>query len=157
MSVNKYDHNSGQLTTLASGSRTWIGTKEAYEQAKQAGTLPTDVLAMIVDDVNENTYSTEELDTGRKWIDGKPIYRKSGYITSGTMLDSTLTSSYIDVPINFYGSRLKQTNWNFISGYSGYTSDRNYAYVGNTGLVLTNANNSFEILYWTIEYTKKDN
>lgn len=32
---------------------------------------------------NDNTYSTEEIKTSKKWIDGKPIYRKiiSGKIT----------------------------------------------------------------------------
>lgn len=155
MSLNKYNPATGNLENIASGQRTAVYTKEAYETAKEAGTLPTDTVVMIIDDVNENSYSTEEVDTGRKWIDGKPIFRKSGYATTGGILDSTLTSSYIDIPINFYGTRFYGTNWNFISGYSGYTSDRCYTFVGSQGLRLENQNNSFSKLYWTIEYTKK--
>lgn len=49
MSVNKYTTASG-LQTLANGSRTWIGTKAAYEAEQQAGTLPTDAIICITDD-----------------------------------------------------------------------------------------------------------
>lgn len=50
MSVNKYNSQTGQLTCLANGSRIWVGTKAAYEAARQAGTMPTDVLVAITDD-----------------------------------------------------------------------------------------------------------
>ena len=53
MSVNRYDSTSGTLTSLAAGSRTWIGTKAAYEAEKQAGTLPTNCLVVITDDETE--------------------------------------------------------------------------------------------------------
>lgn len=49
MSVNKYTTAEG-LVTLANGSRMWVGTKAAYDSAKQAGTLPTNVLIAITDD-----------------------------------------------------------------------------------------------------------
>jgi hypothetical protein len=52
MSVNKYTTESG-LVTLANGSRIWVGTKEAYEQARQAGTMPTDVLVALTNDDEE--------------------------------------------------------------------------------------------------------
>ena len=52
MSVNRYTTQSG-LQTLANGKRCWIGTKEAHEAAKQAGTLPTDCLICITDDDDE--------------------------------------------------------------------------------------------------------
>lgn len=50
MSVNKYNATTGELISLAGGTRTWIGTKAAYEAQKTAGTLPTDVLIIITDD-----------------------------------------------------------------------------------------------------------
>lgn len=52
MSVNKYTTAQG-LVTLANGSRIWVGTKAAYEAAKQAGTMPNDVLVAITDDEQE--------------------------------------------------------------------------------------------------------
>lgn len=81
MSVNKYTTASG-LQTLANGSRCWIGTKAAYDAAKQAGTLPSNCLIAITDDSEDNNYSTEEKLTGKFWIDGKPIYRKVLLCTS---------------------------------------------------------------------------
>ena len=78
MSVNKYDASTGTLTTIANGQRTWVGTKQAYDQAKIAGTLPTNCLVAITDDeVDHNHYSTNETETGTYWIDGKPIYQKT--------------------------------------------------------------------------------
>ena len=77
MSVNIYDKDAGTLTALASGQRTWVGTRAAYDTAKQAGTLPTNALICITDDEEDYChYSTEETKTGNYWIDGKPIYRK---------------------------------------------------------------------------------
>ena len=61
MSVNKYDSTTGTLTTLATGDRTWVGTKAAYDAQKQAGTLPNDCLIVITDDeVEMDTVPTED-------------------------------------------------------------------------------------------------
>ena len=53
MSVNKYNSQTGQLTCLANGTRIWVGTKQSYEQARQAGTMPTDVLVALTNDDEE--------------------------------------------------------------------------------------------------------
>ena len=42
-----------------------------------------------------NDYSTTEIDTGKKWIDGKPIYRKVlsiGSVSAGTTKDISVSS-----------------------------------------------------------------
>lgn len=85
MSVNKYTTAEG-LVTLANGSRMWVGTKAAYDSAKQAGTMPNDVLVAITDDSQDNNYSTEEVLTGKFWIDGKPIYRKVNLCTAAATI-----------------------------------------------------------------------
>lgn len=89
MSVNNYNASTGVLTTLASGSRIWIGTEAAYNAEKSAGTLPNNTIICVTDDeVDTSHYSTEETFTGMYWIDGKKIYRKSckytDTVTSGT-------------------------------------------------------------------------
>ena len=96
---------------------------------------------------NSNSYSTNEIKTGGKWIDGKPIYRK--VVDIGTLPDTTYKSvlhniqnlnkvleaklvandSTNNVVCNFGGSEMKvfidsidvivSTSNNF-SGYSGY-------------------------------------
>lgn len=78
MSLNKYDSSTGELTTLASGTRMWIGTKSAHELAITNGTMPNNVMVCVTDDQQDGNddYSTDEMKTTRKWIDGKPIYRK---------------------------------------------------------------------------------
>lgn len=48
-----------------------------------------------------NAYSTNEVKTNKKWIDGKSIYRKTLNITVGTNVD--LTSLAIDSYLNSYG------------------------------------------------------
>ena len=88
MSVNRYDASTGELTNIASGQRTWVGTKAAYKSAKDAGTLPNNAIIAITDDEQDhNHYSTEETETGIYWIDGKPIYRK--VIDCGTLPNKT--------------------------------------------------------------------
>ena len=52
MSVNRYT-TAGGLQTLANGQRIWIGTKEAHDQEKLAGTLPTNCLIAITNDDKE--------------------------------------------------------------------------------------------------------
>lgn len=77
MSVNKVSQDTGELITLSSGVRCWIGTKAAHTIAVANHTIPNNVMVCITDDwKNKDDYSTEETDTGKHWIDGKPVYRK---------------------------------------------------------------------------------
>ena len=78
MSVNRYDPNTGTLTTLAGGSRIWVGTKAQHDAAVQAGTLPNNCLISITDDdedslakdvVYENAESGLEADNVQDAID----------------------------------------------------------------------------------------
>ena len=60
---------------------------------------------------NDNTYSTEEIKTSKKWIDGKHIYRKilqntepiRGDVESWGGLKDTITNLNIDNCIGCYG------------------------------------------------------
>ena len=67
-------------------------------------------------------YSTEETDTGKKWIDGKPIYRKVYSIT----VTAPTTTSTLAIPLD---NTLNRSNAKLIS-YGGYlepgTSADNY-------------------------------
>ena len=91
MSVNRYNASTGELINIASGQRTWVGTKEAYKSAKQAGALPNNAMIVITNDEQDhNHYSTEETETGMYWIDGKPIYRKVFNITKSDSSQSMI-------------------------------------------------------------------
>lgn len=93
MSVNYVDKTTGELVTLANGTRMWIGTKEAHDLAVQQGTMPNNCMVCITNDAAGEEaweYSTSETNTGKKWIDGKPIYRK--VVNFGTLPNATTKS-----------------------------------------------------------------
>lgn len=58
MSVNKRDSTTGELVTLASGTRMWIGTKTVHDLAVQQGTMPNNCMVCITDDANDFTSGT---------------------------------------------------------------------------------------------------
>ena len=128
MSVNKYDASTGELTNIASGQRTWVGTQEAYKAAKQAGTLPNNAIIAITDDeVDHNHYSTDETETGMYWINGKPIYRKVFETTTPATADTDTTmftiandvDEIIDLKgfVEYAATQKEPINWS----YSGST------------------------------------
>lgn len=77
MSVNRYNASTGELTSLATGSRTWIGTREAYDQAKQAGTLPNNCLIAITDD--EHSRNSEKISIDNTTVSANCEWRTYGH------------------------------------------------------------------------------
>ena len=54
-----------------------------------------------------DSYSTEEQDTGLKWIDGKNIYRKASILTT-PQSDNVTVGSGVDTFINAFGNIVKE-------------------------------------------------
>lgn len=52
MSVNAVNKTTGELVTLANGSRIWIGIKSAHDLAVQQGTMPNNCMVCITDESN---------------------------------------------------------------------------------------------------------
>lgn len=50
MSTNMVNKTTGELVTLANGTRMWIGTKAAHTAAIAAGTMPNNCMVCITDD-----------------------------------------------------------------------------------------------------------
>lgn len=75
-----------------------------------------------------NDYSTTEIDTGKKWIDGKPIYRKviEGTINSTGSYQTILTDSTIDT-LTDIGGNIKDSgnSIQYIIGKSTYRDGTN--------------------------------
>ena len=101
-------------------------------------------------------YSAEEIDTGEKWIDGKPIYRKVFYSpinwSNGTIVGNI---GNIDVVINI-NSTSCTNNGNWFTGYNVPTLE-NTAFVKPDGSVVvaragTFVNNIKALVI--VEYTK---
>lgn len=123
--------------------------------------LPTiSTISKINADLTDlKTYTTSEKAIG-KWVDGKTIYRKSGYVSSGyssglMVLDATLNNSYVENVISMYGS-IVLTNGEIL-GIAGYSSNayRNNFGVNTSGFckIGDSITNGSKIL-WNIEYTK---
>lgn len=94
MSVNKYNNTTGQLETLASGQRMWIGTKAAYDAAVQAGTMENDILIAITDDDDDYKTDTVAEDDNRVVTSGGVYDALNNRVTvqsTGTVIQ-TLTA-----------------------------------------------------------------
>lgn len=109
-------------------------------------------------------YSTTETDTGKKWINGKSIYRKAGiYNNGGTIgtgsitLDTTLTNKYVDAVIATGGSAIGTDTDKTILAIAGYTgqSYRLCIAVTKVGLIKMTSTDRYNNFNWWIEYTKK--
>lgn len=102
-------------------------------------------------------YSTDEIDTGKKWIDGKPIYRK---VILNPTLDTTLLTG-VDEVVNYRVKR--QAYRGRPQGYIYFDGDPSNSI--NTTIYIDLANNEVKIsdihggsyfnAKWVIfEYTK---
>ena len=125
---------------------------EAQEVANAVNTIKAYVS-------NAESYSTTEVKTNKTWIDGKPIYRKAGIYNNGgtigtgrVLLDSTLTTSYVDTIIATGGS----ARGNMILNIGGYSGD-NYRLclaISDNGLIKMESDDTYTKFKWWIEYTK---
>ena len=108
-----------------------------------------------------NSYSTSEVATGGTWIDGKPIYRKSGFLSGSTgtaekVLDATLTLSYVDTVIGgFANGKNSAGNRIFVGGNFASTDiGRLSLNITSSGLVYMSNTEARKDVAWWIEYTK---
>lgn len=111
-----------------------------------------------------NTYSTNEIQTGKTWVDGKPIYRKTLTGNTGSarvnVQQSILTDSTIDVVTNAEGVCKNKTASSkaYILAFSD-TLALVYDTAGsniNQLILFMNNSSAATFDYWiTIEYTKK--
>lgn len=114
-------------------------------------------------------YSTDEQDTGLKWIDGKKIYQKTiqkdSTNVSGTDVSIDVTSLNIDSCINLFGTfnRVVASTGTFEYTFNGYESEyihsiMRYANYGSTQNIVFNikllSGETTSAQYITILYTK---
>lgn len=139
------------LPTLTSGQYAIKATSGLSENAQDN----------VINTLNEErSYSTEEVNTGKKWIDGKAIYRKSGYVSSipsvPYIVDNVLTDTYVDVLIESKASMKHYSSKVVVYGYTSAT-DRFSLSATSSGLTLNTNFSLADIVngfYWTVEYTK---
>lgn len=119
--------------------------------------------ANSLNDINErmnqknSNYSSEEIDTGNVWIDGKKIYRKTFHVTNAIKGENKIDISNLnyDTIISINGMEKNSSNqWIPLSFYNG-ASTYNYMFVWNK-----DKNIYYQVawaatdVYITLEYTK---
>lgn len=149
MSTNLVNKDTGELVTLANGTRMWIGTKTAHDLAVQQGTMPNNCMVCITDDAAGEEaweYSTSETRTGKTWIDGKPIYRR--------VVELVAPSS------GSYASTTTFTNTDIVAIYGTYTRANEAAVYPATFPTITNLSDAVTVMVNTnrkIEIRKGSN
>ena len=112
----------GYLDTVSRYGETTHGKQKAvYVYIKATSGLAENQQENVLNDTknyinNSNSYSTDEVKTGGKWIDGKPIYRKT--ISCGALPNT----SYKNVNHNI-------TNLDFVTKCYGFARGGNYRMV----------------------------
>lgn len=104
-------------------------------------------------------YSTEEQDTGRKWIDGKPIYCKT-LIDINNNVDVSLSSLNIDKLIKYEGSWVNTiSSTPYVRDLDSYSSDYGWSNITydakhHTLQLNMRASGNYDGSIITIYYTK---
>ena len=119
--------------------------------------LSIDEGVLSVDSVGGVDYSTEEVDTGLKWTDGKPIYRKVYYSATKPASGASLITG-VETVVNAYGSQRYTGSgakrfFNF--PFTGTNTAIRYELIEDTHVLqslITETN--FDTCNWVFEYTK---
>lgn len=147
--------NGEQITGGVVVTPMYTGTKAAIEEAIALGQIPEDAVVNITDDeetssfqtqINEinsslddisnsldklATYSISEIDTGRKWIDGKTIYRKNICYDFDTpvsdynnIIDDSIKSTDVDTLLLFISAERTSINNAWLQNHPYSPSNR---------------------------------
>ena len=146
------------------GGETTHGKQKAvYVYIKATSGLAENQQENVLNDVkgyvdNSNSYSTDEVKTGGKWIDGKPIYRKTVYCgalpnTSYKNVNHNITN--LDIIIDCYGEARGGTARIVLPNASAIPANAVEVYLDGEYVVIQTGNDrSGYNGYVTIEYTK---
>lgn len=115
------------LVSLANKSDKWAvyNTKAAAEDALTNDELAEGMIVGVVSTTDtplNPDYSTAEINTGAKWIDGKPIYRKCYYSATNwannTVIDTISNVSYVVNLISISSTNTNEIYQNYSDGSS---------------------------------------
>lgn len=142
------------------GTTTHGKQKAVYVYIKATSGLAENQQENVLNDAKNyinsaNSYSTDEVKTGGKWIDGKPIYRKTLVFTNLTLSNNPIQIGTTDIPIN---NITKTEDLVVKPDLSLAGSSHKAVYIETTGKIfasqdLSSLTSGWNI-YFTIEYTK---
>ena len=161
--INDNSSNSRYTLNVANartGETTHGKQKAVYVYIKATSGLAENQQENVLNDVkgyvdNSNSYSTEEVKTGGKWIDGKPIYRKTLVFTNITLTSTPTQIGTTDIPI----TNITKTEELVLKNDLALTGSSHKAvYIESNGKIFASQNLSSITtgwnIYFTIEYTK---
>lgn len=148
------------LINARSGETTHGKQKAVYVYIKATSGLAENQQENVLNDVkgyvdSSNSYSTNEVKTGGKWIDGKPIYRKTLVFTNITLTSNPTQIGTTDIPI---GNIIKTEEFVLKNDLASAGSSYESVYIETSGKIfarqdLSSITTGWNI-YFTIEYTK---
>ena len=155
------DMNGAGVNNGRKGDTTEVKAVGVNYVIKATSGLPDSQQDYILNQINtERSYSTSEVATGKTWIDGKPIYRKTFYFAA-VPTDGTVLVQNVDKCINSGGTQ-RWSDGNYFefpylegSGSSRYrlsplVTESNH----NLWIKVDNVGSSVTQCYWWFEYTK---
>lgn len=112
MSCNAVNKDTGELITLASGVRVWIGTRTAHDIAVSQGKIGNNILVCITDDYpKDNTDWIDGTNCKAKRVSGV-VYVQFNNSTSTTV--SNVWTTVATIPAQFWVSGAIFTEVNFV-------------------------------------------
>lgn len=160
MAVNLIDSTDIEITQT--GNNIQLSTTVDMQTLESNVSTNTSDIENLENDIeNLQTYSTSEVNTGKVWIDNKPIYRKiitytySQGSTTGSVNSELSNLSYINIKAMVH----KDTNDNDWEPIPYYSSSSDwcrlfYRSSSNTIQIRSSATSSTFYLYIILEYTK---
>ena len=154
----------GYLDTVSRYGDTTHGKQKAvYVYIKATSGLAENQQENVLNDAKNyinsaNSYSTDEVKTGGKWIDGKPIYRKTiycGALPNNTYKNVNHNITNLDIIIKCYGEARGSTARIVLPNASAIPANAIEIYLDGEYVVIQTGNDrSGYNGYVTVEYTK---
>ena len=143
------------IRNARAGTTTHGKQKAVFVYIKATSGLTEGQQDNVVAQINtQRSYSPDEVNTGKTWIDGKPIYRKTFVYTNLTLSNAPTLIGTIDVAIN----NITKTEEIVRQSYVLAGSSQQAVYVEQNGNVYAYQNVSSDQTGWevcyTVEYTK---
>lgn len=162
-SDTKTDYYTLNAANARTGTTTHGKQKAVYVYIKATSGLAENQQENVLNDVKEyvdssNSYSTNEVKTGGKWIDGKPIYKKTidcGALPNTSYKNVNHNITNLDFVINCRGTARGGNYRIVLPNASANTANAVEIYVDEMYIVIQTGNDrSGYNGYITIEYTK---
>jgi len=146
------------LNNVAGNTKVRYYKRHLAIKATPAYVEPDTVSNMVNTLRTQDSYSTSEVNTGKKWIDGKPIYKKTWYSTTNWANNQTVGNiADFDSLVSLHSISRNSAAGRYYDNYTDDTHANCASIDDTTGNVVVNRIGNFvnnSPAWVTIEYTK---